>query len=258
MSLAGQAAEPPRATYLRPQTKDLLPLLSNGTSDALAGSLRGYLVRSLPEPLYERSAGWGRRVPAPNGIKWNGKLLPLRPEITHTEKNQGVWRKARVTAINPADSLVFDLRDLRNPDAGRMTFSAFIAFDARLEYTRQRWASGVKLSDGSMRARFRVKMTLDCEATARLEPNGLLLPEAVFRLRVVDAKVQVENFVVEHVAGLGGEAAKLIGDTVKGGLEQWHPSLERELLDRAQAAIVKSGDTKEVRLSLAKLLNKPH
>ncbi len=62
-----------------------------------------------------------------------------------------------------------------------------------------------------------------------------------------------DNLVVEHVAGVGGEAAKLIGDAVKKGLDQWHPSLERELLAKADAALVKAGDLKEVRVSLASL-----
>ena len=37
-------------------------------------------------------------------------------------------------------------------------------------------------------------------------------------------------------------------------MEQWRPSLERNLLEKADAAIVKAGDTQEVRLSVEKLL----
>jgi hypothetical protein len=40
---------------------------------------------------------------------------------------------------------------------------------------------------------------------------------------------------------------------VKKGLDQWHPSLERELLAKADAALVKAGDLKEVRVGLASL-----
>jgi hypothetical protein len=250
------AAVSPPVKFPRPEAKDLLPLLSSGTPDALAGSLRGYLVRSLPDPLYEASPGWGQTKKAPNGVKWTGKVVPLRPEITQKEKNQGTWRKVRVTAVNPADSLVLDLRDFRSSEQGRLTFTAFVALDARVDYTRQKWEAGLKLSDISVRARFRVQMTLNCEATLHLTANGLLLPEAVFRLRVVESHVQFENFVVEHVAGVGGDAAKFIGDRVKHGLDRWHPSLEQKLLERANAAIVKAGDTKEVRLSLTQLLKK--
>src|SRR5262249_58693374 len=101
-----------------------------------------------------------------------------------------------------------------------------------------------------------VKVLLHCELIARLEDAGGFLPDAVFRLRVVRAQLSYDNLVVEHIAGVGGEFAQLLGDAVKGGLRQWHPSLESELLAPASAAIVKAGDSKEVRLSVSKLLNR--
>jgi hypothetical protein len=226
-------------TWKRPETGSVLPLLNNGTPDALAGALRGVLIRSLPDPLYESSPGWGHMR---QGLR--------------KEKKQGVWRKIRVWAENPADNLVFDIRDVGSPEPGRLLFTTFIAFDGRVEMHQQRWEAGVRLFDGTFRARFRIKLTLNCEATARLEANGLVLPDAVFRLRVLQSRLQVDNLVVEHIAGVGGEAAKIVGDLVKGSLNQWDPALERNLLAKGEAAIVKAGDTKEVRINLGQLLKK--
>jgi hypothetical protein len=234
---------------------NLLPLFSSGTPDALAGSLRGYLIRSLPDPLLEDNSHWGQKKKMPTGVKWTGKG-PLQPEIVKGEKNQGTWRRIRVTGNNLGDTLVFDIRDLRSPEAGRITFTVFTSFEARAEYQRQTWEAGIKVFDATARARFRVKLTLQCEATTRFEATSLFMPEAVFRLRVLDSNLQLENPVLEHVAGVGGEAARLFGEGVKKALHHWHPSLERNLLDKANAAIVKAGDTKEVRVSLAQLLKK--
>ena len=240
----------------RPEPPNLVPLLSGGTPDALAGSLRGYLVRALPDPLYESSPGWGQTRRAVKGVKWTGELLPLRPEVMRGPKNHGVWQHVRVAPVAPADTLVLDVRDVQVPEPGRMTFTVFMALDARLDYTRQRWETGVKLFDASARARFRLKVTLACEATTRWESGAWLLPDAVFRLRVTLARVGYDNFVVEHIAGVGGEAAKLFGDAVKGGMEQWHPSLERNLQEKANAALVKAGETREVRLGVSQLFKK--
>ncbi|HZT80272.1 MAG TPA: hypothetical protein VFA26_08625, partial [Gemmataceae bacterium] len=74
--------------------------------------------------------------------------------------------------------------------------------------------------------------------------------------RATKADLRYDNLVVEHVAGVGGELAKLIGDAFHGGLTQWRPALERELLARADAAIVRAADTKEVRVNLAGLFAK--
>jgi hypothetical protein len=59
---------------------------------------------------------------------------------------------------------------------------------------------------------------------------------------------------------VGGETAKLLGDAAVDALRTFKPSLERNLVARANAAIVRAADTKEVRVNLANLFStqKPH
>ncbi len=249
-------ADPPAPVKPKFDAAGLLPLLASGSPDALAGAIRGYLVHNMPEPLYETWPGWGNTCNVACGVKWKGHGIGVHPEVMYKRKNDGKWGHIRVTAVALADNLVFDVRDVQNPQAGRFTFTVFLSFDARVEYEHQHWESGVRLYSGSAKARFRVRATLPCEATYRFEAGKLFVPDAVFRLRVTQANVGIENFVMEHVAGLGGEAARLLGDAGRGGLTQWHPGLERELLGKANAAIEKAADTKEVRISAFDLLKK--
>ena len=116
-----------------------------------------------------------------------------------------------------------------------------------------RWESGLKLFDAKARAKARVKVTLDCEAVSRIEA-GALLPDLVVQLKVTKADLRYDNLKFEHIAGIGGDAAQLIGDLAHAALTQWRPSIERDALAKANAAVVKAGQHKEVRLSLAKLL----
>jgi hypothetical protein len=231
-----------------------IPLNTGGSLESLSGSLRGHLVRTLPPVLYQGSPGWGHTARVANGIKWRGQGLHVHPEVQYALKNDGTWRQVQLTAENLADTLVFDLRNLQHPEPGRMTFDVFVSFDARIDVRQQNWESGVRLYDGSVRAKGRVRLLLHCEASARLEPGKKLLPDAVLRLHVVKADAGFDNFKVEHVAGVGGELAKVLGDAVRGGLRQWRPSLERELLAKAEAALVKAGDTREVRVNVLGLL----
>ncbi|HZV05194.1 MAG TPA: hypothetical protein VE999_08945 [Gemmataceae bacterium] len=249
------SSSPPSAPVKVLDAGNVLAALGGGSIDALAGSLRGVLVKSMPSPLYEDLRHWGLQKPVPE-IKWRGKGVHVHPERIEVMKNDGRWWKVRVTADRLPDTLVFDLRDARVLEPGRMTFTAFVSFDTHVEYDKQTWHGGRRTYSGSTRARLRVKLTLHCEATARLDGSGGLLPDAVFRLRVLQAESDYDNFVVEHIAGLGGEAAKLLGDAARGSIKQWRPSMERELLAKANAAIVKAGDTKEVHVSLSKLLGK--
>src|SRR5260221_5858999 len=138
----------------KPSAATVLGLLSPGSSDALAGSLRGYFVHNMPEPLYEAWPNWGHTSNA-RGIR----ALPPGP---HSPKNDGKWKHIRVTADNPANSLVFDIRNLQQAEPGRITFEVFLALDARMEYEQQNWQNGIRLWSGGARAKFRARATLAC------------------------------------------------------------------------------------------------
>ncbi|MBI1916600.1 MAG: hypothetical protein HYS12_17975 [Planctomycetes bacterium] len=233
-----------------------LPFLNGASStDALAGNLRGYLIEHIPAVLLEDNRHWGQQKLVTRGLEWKGKGKVL-PQAQKSYKNHGVWRRIKVTASNLRDTLVFDLRDVQRAGPDRLTFTAFVAFDAHAEYDQQNWRSGVRTYAGSVRARLRVKAALYCEMTTRLDRTDKLIPDVIFRGHVLRADLRFDNIVVEHVNGVGGDLAKLIGNAAQDVLHKWRPSLERKLLEKGNAAIVKAGDTKEVRISLTKLFEK--
>lgn len=223
------------------------------SSEALAATLRKHLIRALPPVLHEARPGWGTQKTTFRGVKWRGEVVPLRAEVQRGVKNDGTWRHIRVSAGNLNDSLDLRIRDLQPHEPGRTTFDVFLAFDARLDFTQQNWKAGLKLYDGSVRARFRVLLTLGCELTSRVESDKGL-PEAVIRVYVTRADLRYENLVVEHIAGVGGEVAQMLGKAIHEGMKQWRPSIERDLLAKGNAALVKAGDTGEVRVGLQTLL----
>ena len=166
------------------------------------------------------------------------------------------------------DTLVLDLRNVQVAEPGRLTFTVFISFDARVEYTRQRWEAGVKLFDASARARFRIKLTLDGEATARLDSSALILPDAVFRLRITRSQLKYDNFVLEHIAGVGGEAAKLFGQAAQHNSTRGrhrfdaHTDVQNHAHDQTveqnfKWMFVKAGDDFKALRAMVNLMNPP-
>ncbi len=99
----------------------------------------------------------------------------------------------------------------------------------------------------------RILLTLDCEVQSRMEKTNQLLPDMVFRFRVLGSDLKYDNLTVTHVPGIGGELAQALGEAIRASVKQLRPNLEKKLLAKANAAIIKAADTKEVRISLAKL-----
>jgi hypothetical protein len=231
-----------------------IPGLTGSAKDELAGALRGLLLKNLPDPLYEAAPNWGNQAEVKR-LRLRGRVRELHAEMTHAPRNDGVWRKIRVEAVNPPETLVFDVRDVTTPAPGKIHFQTFTAVDVLVNFHQQRWESGFKLFDAKARAKARVKITLDCEAEGKIETEQLL-PELVIQLKVAKADLRYDNLKFEHIAGLGGEAAQIIGEAAHAAIKQWRPSIERDLLAKANAAIVKAADKKEIRIGLNKLFLK--
>ena len=242
--LAAAAAPAGESAKLKLDPLKALAALGDNSTDALGGVLRRVLIESLPNPPYEDDRHWGGQKEV-RGLDGKKRL-----------KNDGDWWKVKVTTDNLPDTLILDLRDVRQTEPGKLLFTTFVSFDADVDYDKQEWKRGLRLYSGELRARVRLKVTLHFEVTTRVEGAGKILPDAVFRLRVLEADLKYDNLVVEHVGGIGGTAAKLVGDAAVGGVHQWHPEFERALLAKADAAVVKAGDTKEVRLGLSRLFGK--
>ncbi|MCI0681057.1 MAG: hypothetical protein L0Y71_03045 [Gemmataceae bacterium] len=216
----------------------------------LSQALKPLLADALPTVLYEKHDNWGRKTMVAHAIHWRG----LRPEIKKTPRNDGTWKWIKISVRNPKQTVDIRMYGLKRVNDEKQTFKTDLAFLCGVEYDQQVWERGIRLWSAGIRARLRVKAHLDCENTIRVETKeNAFLPDIVFRLRVTKAKVSYDDLVVEHIAGIGGTAAKVIGETFHDAMNQWRPSIERKLLERASAAIVKAADTKEVRIGLSSL-----
>ena len=232
------------------------PLPTHDTKD-LAASLRQMLLANLPDPLVEANMGWDTQREVAIGVKWEKKgVVRYRPEVMRDVKNDGHWQKVHIHAKDPAKTLNLEISNVRSPEVGKTLFDAAISLDCNIIYEQQMWTGGKRLYAGESHARCRAELNCQVEITDKVEfKPGAILPTISFRVRVTEAKLNYKDLVCEHTFGLGGEAAKLIGKTLLQLLKTVQPNTEKELLAKANAAIVKAADTKEVRVEFDKLLS---
>ncbi len=245
-------ALPSLAVLLLTASSGQAPTPGDDTLETLTAGLKPLLVSALPPVLYEQSTNWGHQELAPDGLRFHG----LRAEVRKTLKNDGKWKRVRITTQELPRSFAIRITDLQAVDGERSTFKVFLTFQVGVEYEHQTWDLGVRLWSGSVRGRLQLHVALDCESLLRVEDTKSLLPNLIFRLRVTRAEVSYDNLVVEHINGIGGSAARLTGEAVRSGLKQWKPSIERNLLARVETAIVRAADTREVRIGLGGLARK--
>lgn len=225
------------------------------TADELAAVMRSLLTSALPSPLVAKDFNWGHQVEVVNGVTWEGDGLLKKPHKQKKFKNDGVWRRIKVEAFDPDKNLALAVKNLQQPEKGRMTFDMIVTLQTRITFEQQLWARGTRLYGGETRGRCRPVLLLRCESTSRVMKSSSFLPDVIFRMRVLDAKLSYDEFRVDHTAGVGGDLAKVMGDALHDTINFWMPSLEKDLREKAAKAIVKAGDTKEVKLGLGRLLD---
>ena len=224
----------------------------------LAATVRQLLVANLPEPLVEANLGWDTQREVTLGVKWEkAGLVRLKPVVVKDVKNDGHWQKVHLHAKEPAKTLTVAVTNIRVPEVGKTLFDAHIGLDSNIVYEQQIWTAGKRIYSGETRARCRAELHCVVELTDKVEfKAGSLLPTITLRVRVSAANLSYKDLVCEHTLGVGGDAAKLIGKALLEVLKKVQPNTEKDLLAKANSAIVKAADTKEVRVELDKLLGK--
>jgi hypothetical protein len=224
------------------------------SADELGSIMRTLLLNALPTPLVSQDFNWGHQKSVANGVTWKGDGVFKHPVKQEKLKNDGVWRKIRVEAFDPDKTLTLLVKNVQKPEKGKITFDMIVTLPTKIRFEQQLWKNGVRLYSGETRARCRPILILKCESTTRVQKSGSFIPDVIFRMHVLDAKLTYDDFKVEHTAGVGGDLAEIIGDSLHNTIKLLRPSLEKDMLAKANKAIVKAGDTKEVKLGLGKFL----
>ncbi len=213
---------------------------------ALQTTLRDLVLHNLPTPAVQSKKDWGKQKETTRGR--------LRGNPVKRLENDGHWRRFSVTVLNPEKTLALGITEAAFPEPGKATLTAMIGVDCGLKFEQQLWQNGRRLYSGETRGTCHAALLLKCEVISRSETKpGQLIPDLVFRMRVTEAQLFYEDLKIDHTAGIGGDGARILGEAIIDAVKRFKPDFERELLDKANAAIVKAADTKEVRISVQSL-----
>jgi hypothetical protein len=222
----------------------------------LVGTLHKLLLANLPDPLVQTEHNWGHQKEGVIGVRWEKKGLLLRPELMRDTKSDGRWERVTLTAVDPKNTLQLVMANPRSPEPGKTVFDAVVLCDVRLTYEHQLWSMGKRLVSGETRAKCSAGVQMVVEVTSKSETKpGAILPTITLRAKVTQAKVSYWDLECEHALGSDGPVARAAGKAVYDVLKKMRPDAEKALLAKADAAIVKAADSKEVTLELGNLFS---
>jgi hypothetical protein len=221
---------------------------------ALAAVLRELLEKHLPDPLSQSKQNWGKQKTV-TVVHHHRDGLRFWSEPVEEMQNDGVWRKISVRIPDP-EKIVLAVTELTHPEPGKALATVGVTAErVDMDFAQQVWRTGLRLYSGETRGHCKGSLLVKVEVTTKTEfKAGSFFPDVSLKMRATEAQLGYEGLVIDHTAGVGGEAAKLLGEAAIKMVKTFKPDLEHELLEKGNAAIVKAAGMREVKASLDKVM----
>ncbi len=239
-----------------PQKSQTLP--KNSLPDPYLSNLfRQILLTQIPKPLLKESIGWGEQKEFTTGVSLTHERPRLLPVPIKKTMNHGTWRKIEVFAHNPEELLRLSVDQIHPVGNNKMAFRINVTCPLKWNFEQQIWKRGIRIYSGQTRGRCLVGILLQCELESKIQKSkNSFLPAITFSPRVVKANLGYNQMVIEHTLGVGGEAAKFLGQSFFDLLKQIKPHLEGDLLNKANQGIVNTTNRKDIHLQFEKWFKK--
>ncbi len=245
---------PPKSAVPLKAPKDV-PQPKPEEAAAIAKLMRDQALKQMPTPLLKSNDGWGHQKEFAVGkvILRNPNRVP--PELPRELFNDGLWRRFTVSARDPEKTLAIGFTEMVRPAPDKLNVTVTVALDIDFRMEQQMWVRGRQLYSGETRGHCKTAVQLKANVVQKTVPKpGSFIPDLQLTVTTTEAKLFYDKLVIDHTAGLDGEAAQKVSEVVIDLIKKLMPDLEQQLLDKGGAAIVKAAGTKEIKLELDKLM----
>lgn len=184
----------------------------------LARLLTRMVIHSIP-PVYNDERHWNKERDVWNGVHvrlHNGKLETHRKT---KEVKAGTWTRYTMRIDDPEKQVHVQFDRLEVTKEKGMSFAVTVEADLDLDGQLNEWARDIRLY--SISARADASIRLQVEGTIQLKMNGLKLPPDFTVVPQVDhAHLDLISYRVKEVSNIRGDAAKLIGKSLKAAVRE--------------------------------------
>ncbi len=198
-------------------------------ANAIGGVARGELINALTGVSYSGSDNWGNQIKTPFG-----------------KKNHGTWTRYDGAPSNLNETIVFTVSNAKVKKT-TLTFDVFVKVQVRVNAEVRIYNRGVRLLEvsGSGRQDVEGRFSFAITRTSRTALN----------LTTTRSDVQLKRLELDRIGHLGGEAARLVGDTITGAVRKWKPNIIQDVQSRANDSVVNTvqGDVDVKKLVLKAL-----
>ena len=164
---------------------------------------------------YERKKDWGKKKRIPAGVKFTGHVFrKLRVRKRTIDVNHGVWKKYRITQVDPEKHLRVRVLNMHSDQPGHLGLTLTIESAIHGWAQAKVYNRGVHVIALTSECDTKILLTLDCDIRVKFEP-ALFLSAVVIDPKVTSSKLILKDFRLKSIGKLHGPLVKELGDGLK-------------------------------------------
>ena len=199
------------------------------------------IVRDQIPEQYVDTRKWGQTKKVFDGWHVKADGLKVYTKRKWKDANHGVWKRYRITQIQPEKNIVVRINNIRELNEGRVAFTVELTSRVNAYARLQNWRRGIRLASISVDANADILLTADCVLGTKLDPSHLP-PDVILQPEITDANLTLRRFEVDRISKVGGDVAEELGRGLRKVLENQIERKRPKIVNKINAKIAKSED----------------
>lgn len=176
------------------------------------------IAESIPRE-YERSKDWGRTKRITTGLRSSGNFFEFDIHRRKTEVKHGVWKKYRVTLVEPDKNLTVRIENVRSTGQGQIALSLYVTAKVHGWARAKVYDRGIHIIALEAEGETSVRLWLDAQIAIESVRSNAFLPGIAIRPVVSGARLALDDFRLTRISDLRGAIAHELGDGLRHVIE---------------------------------------
>lgn len=178
----------------------------NILSDLAAGIIAAEIPRE-----FEGSKDWGRTTEIVSGLHSYGNFFKFNIHRQRSTVNDGLWKRYRLTLVDPDKNLDVQIENLRTLDTGRLALTLNVAAKLHGWACLKLYERGIHIIALEAEGDTGIRLALDANIGLTRLQNDSFLPAYALDPTVIDVRVKFDDFRLTRISDVRGTLAHEIG-----------------------------------------------
>jgi hypothetical protein len=239
------------AAMLKAMAGPSLASLTGITPEVVAQLVTPLIAEAVPRE-FEGKKDWGKTSKVTTGLRSEGNFFKFDIHSTKSEVNDGIWKKYRVTLIEPEKNLEIRIDDMHRLESGKYALTLFVAAKVHGWARAVVYEHGVHVISLDAEGDTAIRLWVDAEVGVETVQSSTFIPGLELRPVVTDARLKFDDFKLTRISDVRGSVAKELGELLRKELQNQLSG--PKLVDRLNHSLQKHPE--RLRLSPDMLLGK--